>query len=112
MKNRGQLIELFISNLANSIVHQILEKAISEQIYIDRYDKEMKNSWQIAKNYRDKINPVNRALPSEDVEEVGQKVINKVNAELKLRISKGYQNINLGLVEKYVNKALKEMNVI
>jgi hypothetical protein len=60
MKNRGQLIEIFISNLANSIVHQILEKATNEPAYIERYDKEMKNSCQLAKNYRDKINPVNK----------------------------------------------------
>jgi hypothetical protein len=35
-----------------------------------------------------------------------------VNIELNLRISKGYQNINLDLVEEYADKALKEMNII
>lgn len=112
MKNRGQLIEIFISNLANAIVHQILEKATNEQAYIDRYDKEMKNSRQIAKTYREKINPANRALPFRDAEEVKQKIINKVNIELNLRISRGYQNINLKLVEEYIDKSLKEMSII
>ena len=34
-KNRNQLIELFIGNIANSIVHRILEKAIDKQEIAD-----------------------------------------------------------------------------
>jgi len=112
MKNRGQLIEIFVSNLANSIVHQILEKATDEQIYIDGYGKEMRNSRQIAENYRGKINPIDMPLPVKDAEEVRQKLKSKVNAELRLRISGGYKNINLELVEELVSLALKELKVV
>jgi len=39
------------------------------------------------------------------------KIINKVKAELNLRISKGYENIDLGLVNDLVIKALKDMAI-
>ena len=113
MKNRGQLIEIFTSNLANSIIHQVLEKAAFDiPEHFEKYGKEVKNSWQIAKIYREKINPVNRAFPHKDIEEIKNKIINKVNAELNLRILKGYKNISLGLVEEYAEKALKELKII
>ncbi len=112
MKNRNQLIEIFVSNLSNAIVHQVLEKAIDKTEIAEKYFKEVKNSWQIAKNYREKINPINRSLPFHDMEEIKRKIINNVNSELKLRIDKGYENIDLSLVEKFVDKALKELNVI
>jgi len=105
--NRNKLIEIFISNLTNSIVHQILEKAIDQQEIAERYYKEVKNSWEIAKNYREKINPENRSLSIHDTKEIKDKITRKVNSELNLRISKGYQNINLSLVEELTNDALK-----
>ena len=110
--NRNRLIELFISNLANSIVHQILEKAIDEPMFIDKYRHELKNSWQIAKKYRDKINPIDRNLPFHDIHEIKTKLMNKVNSELKLRINKNYKNINLSLVEPFVDNALRGLKVI
>ena len=61
--NRNKLIEIFISNLANAVIHRILEKAIDEQEIANAYNKEIKNSWKIAKRYREKINPANRNLP-------------------------------------------------
>jgi len=109
--NRNKLIDLFASNLATAIVHQILELAINQQEYIDKYNKEFKNSWQIASDYRRKINPVDRLLPDKDTEEIKNIVVNKVNSELNLRIEKGYKNINLSLVEKFVHKALKELKI-
>ena len=110
--NRNRLLELFCANLSNAIVHQILETAIDVPEISEKYFKEVKNSWQIAKNYREKINPVNRSLPSHDLEEIKAKVINNITAELKLRIDRGYTNINLSLVPEFVDKALKELNVI
>ena len=65
--NRNKLIEIFISNLANAVIHQILEKAIDEQ--------------EIAKRYREKINPANRNLHVKDIEKIKKKVINKVKSE-------------------------------
>lgn len=98
MKNKNQLIEAFASNLSNAIIHQILEKAIDKPEITEKYFKEMKNSWQIAKDYREKINPSDRSLPFHDLEEIKRKIINNVTSELKLRIDKGYENINLSLV--------------
>ena len=112
MTNRNKLIEIFMSNLTNSIVHQILERAIDKQEIAEKYDKEVKNSWQIAQIYRDKINPLNRVLPLKDIEEIKSKITNKVKSELKLRIERGYENIDVSLVEELVEKALKEMKVM
>ena len=40
------------------------------------------------------------------------KITKNVRAELMLRISKGYENINLDLVKELVNKTLKKIDVI
>lgn len=110
--NRNKLIEIFTSNLANAVVHQILEKAINEQVYIDKYRNEFKNSWQEAKKYREKINPPDRSLPFHDIGEIKEKVIRKVNSELNIRVSKNYKNIDFSLVEKLVDDALREQKII
>ena len=110
--NRNKLIDPFISNLANVIVHKILEKAINKPEIIGVYTKEVKNSLEIAKRYREKINPVNKTLPTHDTNNVRRKIINKVRAELNLRISRGYTNIDLSLVEKFVDSSLKELGVV
>ena len=47
MMNRNRLIEVFISNVANAIIHQILEKAIDKQEIADVYNKEVRNSKEI-----------------------------------------------------------------
>ncbi|MFH0832060.1 MAG: hypothetical protein V1886_04325 [archaeon] len=109
--NRNKLIEVFSSNLANAVTHQILEKAIDKSEIAKRYSKEVKNSWDIAKKYREKINPANENLPNKDSAEIKRKIENKVKAELKLRIDKGYGNIDLSLVEEFVEKALKETGI-
>lgn len=111
VQNRNKLIELFIGNISNSIVHQILEKAVSKELIADKYRKELITSFEIAKRYREKINPVNRLLPDKDIAYIRTKIINKVNAELMTRISKGYKNIDLTLVERLVNKVLKDVDI-
>ena len=63
--NRNRLLDAFISNLANVVVHKVLEKAID-----------------------------------------------KARAELNLRILRGYTNIDLPLVEKFVDEILKELHAI
>lgn len=111
--NRNKLIELFISNLSTAIVHQILEIAITDRQEIsEKYNKEVKNSWEIANRYREKINPINKNLPGKDIEEIKRKVINRVKTELKLRIEKGYENINISLAEEFVKKSLRELRII
>ncbi len=111
-QNRNKLIILFIGNVSNAIVHEILEKAINNKEITDKYRKEIMNSLDKAKEYREKINPKNTRLPDKDVQNVKSKIVNKVNGELKLRISKGYVGIDLNLVEKIVDKYLKETSVV
>ena len=111
MANRNKLIEAFISNLSTAIVHQVLEKAIDINEISERYNKEVKNSWEIAKKYREKINPADKSLPGMDADYIKKKVTNKAKTELKLRIERGYENISLFLVEEFVEKAMKELAV-
>lgn len=110
--NRNKLITLFISNLTIAIVHKILEKAIENQDITEKYNKEIKNSWEIAKNYRNKINPIDKSLPIKDISEIKSKIIAKIKNELNLRIEKGYTNIDMSLVEKFVDESLKELGII
>lgn len=110
-QNRNNLISLFIGNIANAILHKILEQAVDDELLREYYDKELLNSVEIARIYRGKINPINRPLPEKDIEYIRGKVINKVNSELKLRIEKGYKNINLGLVEHIIDGMLISMKV-
>ena len=109
--NRNKLLTLFVSNLANVIVHRVLEKAIDKPEIAKVYTKEVQNSFEIAKRYREKINPTDKVLPQHDIEGLRQKIISRVKAELNLRITKGYKNINLSLVEGFVDDSLKELGV-
>lgn len=97
--------------MATAILHEILSKAIEDEDIAKRYEKEVKNSWEIAKEYRKKINPKKDKLPETDITEIKRKVTNKVKVELLIRISKGYGNIDLNSVECRVEKALKELKV-
>lgn len=110
-QNRNKLIDLFIGNISNSVVHRILEKAIEEENIRKHYDKEFIMSLEIAKKYRNKINPINKPLPKKDIAKIKEKIKKKAEAELKLRVSKGYTNINLELVEPIINELLSETNV-
>ncbi len=111
-QNRNKLIDLFIGNISNSIVHKILEKAIDNKEITIKYERELSISWKIAKRYREKINPINRALQSKDANYIKTKMVTLVRAELLMRISKGYKGINLDFIEELVDKALKDMSVI
>jgi len=110
-QNRNKLIDLFIGNISNSVVHRILEKAIEEENIRKHYDKEFITSLEIAKKYRNKINPMNKPLPKKDIAKIKEKIKKKAEAELKLRVSKGYTNINLESVEPIINELLSETNV-
>lgn len=112
VQNRNRLVELFIGNASNAIVHEILERAIDDESIRNRYSKELKVSLGVAKMYREKINPVNQALPDKDKAYIREKIIRKVKAELQLRISKGYENIDLSLVEASVENVLRDTSVI
>lgn len=111
VQNRNKLIELFIGNIANTIVHEILERAVSGEMMADRYRKELITSFEIAKRYREKINPVNGPLPDKDIAYIKEKIIARVKAELTARISRGYSNIGLELVESLTDKALSDAKI-
>ena len=51
-QNRNQFIDILIGNLANAIVHTILEQSIDKQELISKYRNETINSYDIAKRYR------------------------------------------------------------
>ena len=110
-QNRNKLIELFIANISNTVIHEILEQAVIEEFIADKYRKELATSFEVAKRYREKINPVNKPLPDKDIAYIKTKIINKVRAELTTRISKGYKNIDLDLIGNLVDKALKDTEI-
>lgn len=110
-QNRNKLIELFIGNLTNAVLHKILEKAIKQEEIAKKYEKEIKNSWAIAKSYREKINPPSN-FPLKDVLEIKDRLIRRINSELSIRISKGYKNLSLDDVEAEIETALNEMKII
>ncbi len=112
VQNKNKLIELFIGNVSNAVVHGILQKAIEKEQIADKYRKELKNSFELAKKYREKINPINSVLPTEDASYIRNKIIKKVKSELMIRINKGYENISLELIESSVDKLLKETKII
>lgn len=51
-QNRNKLIELFIGNVSNNVVHRILEKAIDEENIRKRYDKEFSISLDLSGKLR------------------------------------------------------------
>jgi hypothetical protein len=108
-QNRKKLIQLLISNLANAIVHDILEQSIDKEELTSKYRKELINSFQIAKKYREKINPIDQAFNEQDKFYIRFELITRVKKELLLRISKGYENINLDLIEEIIDKYLQEL---
>ncbi|MBU0460455.1 MAG: hypothetical protein KJ597_00585 [Nanoarchaeota archaeon] len=110
-QNRNKLLQLMISNLVNVVVHKILEETVREEILRDHYNKESLVSLEVAKRYREKINPVQRELPDKDIDKIKEEVLRRANQELQLRISKGYQGIDLSLVEKILEKVLWELRI-
>jgi|SRR3989338_8893986 len=110
-QNRNKLIELLIGNLVNSVLHSILEKAINDRGLSKRYAQELLTSFSLAQRYREKINPVHSALPYQDIAYIGTKIIRKVKAELEQRKAKGYENLDISLVEGLVERRLKEMKI-
>jgi hypothetical protein len=110
--NRNKLIAIFIANLSNAIVHDILEKSIDKQELRSHYDAEHSNFLKIAIKYREKTNPVNFPSPDKDIKHIVDRIKRNVTNELMLRISKGYKGINLSLVDEYINKELKKMKIL
>lgn len=111
-QNRNKLLDLFIGNLSNTIVHKILEAAIENQEIANKYEKELTTSFAIAMRYREKINPTNGPLSEKDQASIKKRIMKRVRTELMIRISKGYENIRLESVQEIVNRFLKEGRVM
>jgi len=110
-QNRNKLLQLLTANLVNLVVHRVLEESAKEEMLRNHYDKESSVSFEVAKKYREKINPLNRELPEHDLSKIKEEVFRKTNNELKLRISKGYEGIDLNLMEVILEKVLKELEM-
>jgi hypothetical protein len=110
-QNRNKLMDLLAGNISNLVVHSILEKAISKREIADKYRKELVNSLEIAKKYREKINPIDRGLSIDDIKYLKNKILNRVKSELMVWILKGYSNIGMSLVESETDKRLKELSI-
>src|SRR3989344_6970696 len=110
-QNRKKLINILIGHISTAIVHEILIESTENKEMAPYYKKELETASKISKKYREKINPVESPLPSKDVEYIKDKITNKVKAELQIRISRGYKNIDLSTIEKFVNERLKETNI-
>lgn len=113
-QNRNKLIDLFIGNASNTILHRILEKAIlglKNHEVAGKYRKEINTSYDAAKKYREKINPLNPPFPERDIKEIKDKILRRVKSELNTRISLGYLNIDINSLEKETENFLREMKV-
>ncbi|MBI4980579.1 hypothetical protein HZC30_03425 [Candidatus Woesearchaeota archaeon] len=110
-QNRNKLIQLLIGNLVNVVVHKVLEEAVTEDIMRNHYDKESLVSLEISKKYREQINPLQRTLPNEDVENIKTEVLKRAKKELMYHISKGYTGIKLELIEEVLDKLLDELKI-
>ena len=111
-QNRNKLIDLFVGNISNAVLHKMLEKAIEDSSIANKYQKEIDISFNIAKSYREKINPTSSSLPEKDIDFIKNKIISRVKSEIFTRISKGYKNLDVSLVESYVDSILKDMRVL
>ena len=111
-QNRNKLLDLLIGNLANAVVHKVLEEAAGEDSLKKYYYDELSNSIEVARNYRKKINPVSEPLPDKDAAEIRERTISKAEAELKLRVAKGYEKINLGSVGEVTDKLMADLKVV
>ncbi len=109
--NRNKLLILLIGNLTNVVVHKVLEEATKEEILRKYYDKESLVSYEVAKRYREQINPFPRCLSEEDADEIKEEVIRRARQELQARISKGYQGIDLTLIEPVLQRLMKELKM-
>ncbi len=110
--NRNKLLDLFIGNLANAILHDMLERAIQDAMIAQRYKKESVTSLALATAYRTKINPSTSPLPSEDTAYIKKKLHNKILRELNIRIAKGYHDIDLSLIDALIDEKLRDLNII
>ena len=82
-QNRNKLIDLFVGNISNAIVHTVLEKAAGDNAILAKsYQKESINSKNTAVHYRNMINPIYTSLPDRDIDFIKKCLTQKVTSEL------------------------------
>ena len=109
MPNKNKLVRIFIGNVANAVVHEVLENAIEEKSLRSHYGKEMQNSFLLAKRYRGKLNPAGKPLPDKESADIKANIIKKAVHELKIRIKKGYTGIDIDSAGKIAETLLKRL---
>ena len=112
VQNKNKLIDHLAGNLATAVVHKVLEQAASDEHLKQYYAGEVSNSLERAKGYRERINPVGEPLPGKDADEIRERVIRGAAAELKLRIARGYRDVNLEMTNEVAEKILAGLKII
>lgn len=110
-QNRNKLLSLFIGNLSNAVIHKVLEEAIDNQEITLKYESEIKNSFNLALKYREKINPINTPLPLKDIIKIENKIYKNAVTELRKREQLGYNNIDLSIIPKIIENLLNKSQV-
>ncbi|MAE13429.1 hypothetical protein CMO92_02590 [Candidatus Woesearchaeota archaeon] len=112
VQNRKKLIQLLIGNLSNYVVHAVLAEAIEDDGIMERYRKEGLTSFRLAEGYRERIHPKREVFSGKDVVHIRVCVGQRTRNELRKRICRGYEGIDLGLVEVYVERALVLIGIV
>ncbi|MBI4139393.1 hypothetical protein HY483_00340 [Candidatus Woesearchaeota archaeon] len=111
-QNRNKIIDIFVGNTVNAIVHVILQQSISDEDVSKKYLEEVRTSLKSAKKYREKVNPINTVFQRIEAENLKIIIQRKVEKKLHKRIAKGYKDIAIGTVEENVVKILQELKVL
>jgi hypothetical protein len=111
MQNKKKIIQHLIGNLSNAIVHKILENAIKDLFISQKYEKEILNSFEVAKSYRSKLNPVDKGINKLEFEKIKKEVSARVRNEIELRRDKGYKNLEGINIEKEVLDFMMKLNL-
>ena len=116
-QNRPELIKRLIGVASNVIAHNIILKAELEKNIRDYYAKEIEGDIDISLDYRNRINPADEALPPEDAEEIRNKILSKVRAELLKRIPYNNNSDDYGfhtdivLQSRYAGARFREIGI-
>jgi hypothetical protein len=102
MQNKKKITQHLIGNPSNAIVHKILENVMKDLFISQKYEKEILNSFEVAKSYRSKLNPVDSGINKSEFERIKKDISVRVRKEIELRIAKGYKNLENIDIEKEV----------
>lgn len=110
-QNKWKIIDYIIGHLSNAVVHLILSSASPPEEILGKYKKEIKNSFDEAVRYMGLINPKDSSLTESDITYIKERIEKRVKNELLRRISQGYGNVNLHLIDSTIDNMLKQLNI-